>query len=67
MYNDKIIWIATLAEIMQTSETTLRIEAQEKLQRDSLWYLGLIITKDGEIKDDVEHMKSGIVKVKTCY
>ena len=33
----------------------MRIQAQEISQRDSFRFLGLIIGKDGEIKEDVKH------------
>ena len=40
---------------IQGAETTMRIKDQEIPQRDSLCYLGSIISKDGEIDEDVEH------------
>ena len=42
---------------VQRAETTLRIKAQEIRQRYSYVYLGSIISKDGEIEEDVEHRK----------
>ena len=37
-------------------EMPVRIVAQEIVQRYLFRYLGLIISKDGEIKEDFEHM-----------
>ena len=46
----------------------MRIEAREKLQRDSFCYLDSIISKDGEIEKDVEHkIKRGMVEVETYF
>lgn len=39
--------------------TLMRIEAQEILQRESIRYLGFVISKDGEIEEDVEYMIRG--------
>ena len=36
-------------------EKPMRINAQDKRQRDSFQYLGLIISKDEEIKENVKH------------
>ena len=44
-------------------ETIVRIEDHEIPQRDSFRYLGFIITKDGEIDEDVKHrIKAGWLK-----
>ena len=40
---------------VQRAKTIVRIEAQEILQSDSSQYFGSIISKDGEIEEDVEH------------
>ena len=43
--------------------TTLRIEDHEIPQSDSFCYLESIISKDGEIDEDVKHrIKSGLLK-----
>ena len=48
---------------IQRDETTVRIETQEIPQRDSLYYLGLIISKDEEINEDIKHrIKAGWLK-----
>ena len=39
---------------IQRATSTIRIEAQEILQRDSFRYLRSIISKDGDIDEDVE-------------
>ena len=42
------------------AETTMKIEDHDILQSDSFHYLGSIISKDGEILEDVEHrIKAG--------
>ena len=43
------------SEHLQRPETTIRIEAKGILQRDSFRYLGSIISKDGEVDEDVKH------------
>ena len=40
---------------IERAETTVRIEDHEIPQSDSFHYLGSIISRDGEIDDDVEH------------
>ena len=39
---------------VQRIENTVIIEAQEILQRYSFLYIGSIISKDGEIEEDIE-------------
>ena len=39
----------------ERAETTVRLKDHEILQSDSFRYLGSIISKDGEIDEDVEH------------
>ena len=41
---------------IEKAETTMRIEDYEIQQSDSLRNLGSIISNDGEINEDVEHM-----------
>ena len=36
-------------------EVVVRLNGQEILKSKSFWYLRLIIHKDGEIEDDVNH------------
>ena len=36
-------------------EGVIRLDDQEILKGESLWYLGSIIYKDWEIKDDINH------------
>ena len=51
---------------IQRAQTTMRIEAQEIPQRNSFYYLGSIISQDGEIDADVKRNdKSGMVEVET--
>ena len=48
---------------MQRDATLVRMEAQEIPKKESLSYIGSIISKDGEIEEDVEHMiKVGLLK-----
>ena len=50
---------------MERAETTVRIEDHEIPQSDSFRYLGSIITKDGEIQEDVIYrIKAGWLKWK---
>ena len=51
------------SEHIQIAETTMRIEAQEIPQTNYFHYHGSIISKDGEIEEDVEHrIKAGWLK-----
>ena len=43
------------SEHIQIAETTMRIEAHEKAQRDSFRYLGSLISKNKEIDEGVKH------------
>ena len=53
---------------IQRAETTMRIEAREIPQRDSFRYLDSIISKDGEIDEDVEHrIKVGWLKRRLVF
>jgi hypothetical protein len=48
---------------IERAETIVRIEDHEIPQNDSFHYLGSIISKDGEIDEDVEHkIKVGWLK-----
>ena len=48
---------------LQKAETTVRTKTQEIPQRDSFYYIGLIISKDGEIDENVKHrIKVGWLK-----
>ena len=53
---------------IQRAETTVRIETHEIQQRDSFYYLSLIISKDGEIDKYIEHrIKTGWLKWRFAF
>lgn len=52
---DRIYMDYNFSGFLRRVQITVRIEAQQIPQRDSFYYLGLVIKKDGKIDEDGKH------------